>query len=222
MRALLVLLVLLFAVLFYNRPSASRERNLAFDAAQTVTQASGGGSGTQPVRAGAMSRDGGAVAREAAGDGDGRFSNLIRSQVGYRAPDFSAGTLDGFATRSLASFQGRNVLLYVWATWCGQCQREMPSIQALYREFGAENLAIVAVEASSDIREVQQTVNERGFSFEVLRDDRNRTTFRNYLVPGYPYTAIINREGVVRAVRIGYDPENHLRNVSVIRELLSR
>lgn len=217
MRGLLVLVVLLFAILFYNRPAASRKRNLAFDTARTVTQASGAGADT-----GARMSSPRGAGRNAAEERPGRYSDLIRSQVGYRAPDIGAVTLDGFATRRLESFQGRNVLLYVWATWCGQCQREMPSIQALYREFGMQNLSIVAVEASSDVDEVRKTVNERGFSFEVLRDDRDRTTFRNYVVPGYPYTAIIDRDGIVRAVRIGYSPANHEKNVTLIRELLAR
>lgn len=49
--------------------------------------------------------------RNAAEERPGRYSDLIRSQVGYRAPDIGAVTLDGFATRRLESFQGRNVLL---------------------------------------------------------------------------------------------------------------
>lgn len=221
MRALLVLIVVLFGIMLYNRPSASHKRNMASEYGRPITQASSSPSGTDPSGAARTATPGTAVDREAVVSDEEEDASLKRSQVGYRAPDWRAVTLDGFATRSPLDFPGRVVLLYVWATWCPQCRNEMPSIEALYHEFRGEDLVILAVESSSDTDQIRRTVNERGYSFEVVRDDDRRTTAKNYAVPGYPYTAIIDRQGVIRAVRIGYSEAHHARNVELIRELLA-
>lgn len=222
MRALLVLVVLLFAILFYNRPSASRQRNLAFEHRPAVTQASSAPGATDTSDGAArMSLPPTAAGKEAATVDGGKYGALKRSQIGYRAPDFSALTLDGFATRRLFDFPGRVVLLYVWATWCPRCEEEMPSIEALYHEFRGQDFVILAVESSSSADRIRRTASERGYSFEVVRDDDARTTSKNYSVPGFPYTAIIDRQGVIRAVRIGYAEEHHAKNAALIRELLA-
>jgi thiol-disulfide isomerase/thioredoxin len=45
----------------------------------------------------------------------------------------------------LADFHGRLVLLNIWATWCGPCRAEMPSLDRLQAKLGAEGLVILPV-----------------------------------------------------------------------------
>ena len=51
--------------------------------------------------------------------------------AGKMASDFKLPDLKG-TTISLSSLRGKVVFLNVWATWCGPCREEMPSIQTLY------------------------------------------------------------------------------------------
>jgi thiol-disulfide isomerase/thioredoxin len=64
--------------------------------------------------------------------------------VGKPVPPYVAQVLDGDRT-SLADLQGRPVLLNVWATWCGPCQKEIPALEALHREYGPKGLRVVGV-----------------------------------------------------------------------------
>lgn len=50
-------------------------------------------------------------------------------------------------TVSLADFRGRVVLVNFWATWCGPCLKELPSLDALQGALGGEDFAVVAVAA---------------------------------------------------------------------------
>ena len=50
-------------------------------------------------------------------------------------------------SRSLADYEGRVVLLNFWATWCEPCKVEMPSMEALHRDFAPYGLDVVAVSA---------------------------------------------------------------------------
>ncbi|MGZ8325173.1 MAG: thiol:disulfide interchange protein TlpA [Rhodoplanes sp.] len=47
--------------------------------------------------------------------------------------------------KTLADWQGRTVLLNLWATWCAPCRTEMPALDALERELGGPRFEVVAV-----------------------------------------------------------------------------
>jgi thiol:disulfide interchange protein len=56
---------------------------------------------------------------------------LFPVTVGSRAPDFTANTLEPTPrVKTLADYEGEVVVLNIWATWCGPCRVEMPSIEA--------------------------------------------------------------------------------------------
>ena len=57
----------------------------------------------------------------------------VTPQAGATLPDFMVKTDQG-KTVNLKSFKGKKVFVNLWATWCGPCRREMPSIEALYNK----------------------------------------------------------------------------------------
>jgi cytochrome c-type biogenesis protein len=60
------------------------------------------------------------------------------------APKYGALTLDG-KPASLESFQGKPILINVWATWCVPCRQEMPALESLYNKFSNQSLQIIGV-----------------------------------------------------------------------------
>ena len=49
------------------------------------------------------------------------------------------------ATKSLADFKGKTVLLNLWATWCAPCREEMPSLDRLQQQLGSDTFEVVAL-----------------------------------------------------------------------------
>ena len=144
-----------------------------------------------------------------------------RPQVGHRAPEISAVTIDGSEVhRKLGNYPRQVVVLYVWTTWCGYCRREMPEMEALHREFRGQGVFVLAVAANGDDDLLRETVRERGLSFDVLRDVA-KATEKAYAVRGYPLTVIIDRNGVIRATRYGYAEDGQAKNLALIRQLLA-
>jgi cytochrome c biogenesis protein CcmG/thiol:disulfide interchange protein DsbE len=126
--------------------------------------------------------------------------------AGKLAPDFTLKTLNG-ETISLTSLRGKVVFLNVWATWCGPCREEMPSIQALYDEFSHEpDFVVLAVSEDSAGRgAVDSYVRGNAFRFDVLLDPQNLVGDA-YDVSGIPETFIIDRTGRIVAHHVGpYD-----------------
>ena len=135
-----------------------------------------------------------AVATLALGD------ELFTVEVGSRAPDIAAITLDDPPVkRTLADYKGNVVLLNVWATWCGPCEAEMPSMERLHRSYADSGLRIVAVSIDNPGREdaVREFVARYGLTFEVLHDPTKRI-IDDYTTSGVPETFVIGRNGVIR------------------------
>lgn len=126
--------------------------------------------------------------------------------------DFELQDLSG-TTRRLSDFNGKVVFLNFWATWCGPCRFEMPSMEKLYRRFKASGLEIVAVNLQEDRDSVQRFVDEYELSFPVLLDTTGRIG-ATYGARSIPTTYIVDRHGFVLAGTIGsreWDTEEYIR-----------
>jgi len=126
--------------------------------------------------------------------------------------DFELKDLSG-TTRRLSDFNGKVVFLNFWATWCGPCRFEMPSMEKLYRRFKAAGLEIVAVNLQEDRDSVQRFVDEYELSFPVLLDTTGRIG-ATYGARSIPTTYIVDRDGFVLAGTIGareWDTEEYIR-----------
>jgi peroxiredoxin len=143
--------------------------------------------------------------------------------VGARAPDFRAVTLDSQPrVRTLADYKGNVVLLNVWATWCGPCRVEMPSMEALHRDFGSKGLRVVAVSIDqiAGPPQIRDFARELGLTFEILHDSAQHIV-RAYQVNGYPQSFVIGRDGTIRRKWIGAEDWNSASNRSLVRALLA-
>lgn len=126
------------------------------------------------------------------------------------------------ASRSLADYDGRVVLLNFWATWCEPCKVEMPSMEALHRDFAPYGLDVVAV-SEDDARvspaELRAYADDLGLTFDILRDTTHDVA-RAYQVLGYPTTFVIARDGTIRRRWIGPEDWNSQSNRAFMRQLL--
>jgi thiol-disulfide isomerase/thioredoxin len=118
---------------------------------------------------------------------------LLSSKVSPR--DFSL-SLPGGETRSLSSYKGKVVFLNFWATWCGPCRVEMPSMEALYNKFRDKGLEILAVNSGEDQVTVSSFLKNEGFSFPALLDSDGRVS-ANYGIQAIPTTFLIDRDGMI-------------------------
>jgi len=87
--------------------------------------------------------------------------------------DFSIPSLDGKDV-SLESYKGNWIWLVFWATWCGPCQAEMPSLEKLHKEVGGDKLKILGVSIDSgDSTPVKRFIRRKGITFPILHDTNN-------------------------------------------------
>lgn len=123
--------------------------------------------------------------------------------AGMMATNFRLKNLQGQPV-TLSSLRGKVVFLNVWATWCGPCREEMPSMEQLYEDFkNRKDFVILAVSQDRAGREaVMPFVEKHNIHFEVLLDPKN-IVGDAYDVTGVPETFIIDRQGRIVAHHVG-------------------
>lgn len=103
---------------------------------------------------------------------------------------------------SLSDFRGSWVLLTFWATWCGPCRSEMPTLQALHEKRGGHGLTIVGVSVDNSRVPVDPYVEKMGLTFPMLWDGRG-TAATAYRASSIPLTYLIDPQGKVVAISRG-------------------
>jgi thiol-disulfide isomerase/thioredoxin len=117
--------------------------------------------------------------------------------------DFTLASLDG-SRRSLTSYKGNVVLLSFWATWCGPCKEELPSIQALYDKLSKKGFVVLAVDIGEDKEKVAHFVKNHNLTFPVLLDGDVRVG-SSYGASSIPTNYLVDRQGRIIARIVGYD-----------------
>ncbi|MCY0388899.1 TlpA disulfide reductase family protein [Robbsia sp. Bb-Pol-6] len=111
----------------------------------------------------------------------------------------------GGASRSLAGYRGKVVVVNFWASWCGPCVREMPALSALSRQYAARGVRFVGIGVDSDANiaaflrkvTVAYPVHVAGAGGADLAREMGDT------VGGLPYTVLIDATGRIRWTKLG-------------------
>ncbi len=114
----------------------------------------------------------------------------------FELPDLGGGE------RSLADFAGRWVVLTFWATWCGPCRWEMPSLERLHQNRQAAGLSVVGVSVDRTAGPAERFVADYGLSFPNLWDSRGRAAAA-YRAESIPLSYLVDPAGRVAAVSLG-------------------
>lgn len=105
---------------------------------------------------------------------------------------------DGAAI-SLEAYRGKVLLVNFWATWCGPCEKEMPSLGALETAKGGNDFQIIAisVDEEKDHDYARRRLSELGASnlvFHAVKDDAWDITYAAG-ARGFPTTIIYDADG---------------------------
>ena len=111
------------------------------------------------------------------------------------APKYGALTLEG-KPASLESFQGKPVLINVWATWCVPCRQEMPALESLHNKFSDQGLQIigVSIDGPGTAQRIKSFIDRMGITYTILHDPEDKFS-RAFRTIGVPESFLINSDG---------------------------
>ena len=136
------------------------------------------------------------------------------AQAGKPAPDFTVS--DGTSTVHLASYRGQIVLLNFWASWCGPCIVELPSLLDLHHQ--QPNLVILAVSVDEDPDAYTTFIARRHVDLITVRDP-NESAAKLYHTDMWPETYAIDRNGIIRRKFVGPQDWTSPEIVSYLKSL---
>ena len=121
-------------------------------------------------------------------------------RIGAAAPDFTVQDADRKVV--LDQFRGQVVVLNFWASWCGPCVEEMPSLVELQHRFKDKGVTVVGVSIDVDGDAYHKFLKDYKVDFLTVRDPDQKTSSL-YGSFKWPETYIIDRNGIVRRKFIG-------------------
>ena len=144
------------------------------------------------------------------------------------APGFTLVDQDG-NTHTLSDYKGKVVFLNFWATWCPPCQKEMPHIEELYKEYGENTGDVIFLGVANpktdenpygqdkSPEEIAAFLSDKGYTFPTVMDTTG-DVFAQYGISAFPTTFMISADGTV----FGYAPGAMTKEMmqSVIQQTL--
>ncbi|MFM0326298.1 TlpA family protein disulfide reductase [Caballeronia glebae] len=121
-------------------------------------------------------------------------------QLWKATPPGASGT-----SQPLAAFKGKPVVVNFWASWCGPCVKEMPTLSALQREYEKKGITFIGLGVDSE-KNVNDFLKKVPVAYPVYVTgfggaDLARSFGNN--AGGLPFTVVIDANGKIRSTKLG-------------------
>lgn len=149
-----------------------------------------------------------------------KLGEFVPSTQPYPAPAISLADTSGHSVE-LSELQGKLIIVNLWATWCGPCLREMPSLERLQSRLG-ERVAVLAVsEDRGGNKSVEPFIAKLGLKSVKIYIDPKSEVGHAFGVRGLPTSFLIDREGKVLGRVEGAAEWDSPKILGVLEPLLS-
>jgi thiol-disulfide isomerase/thioredoxin len=102
-------------------------------------------------------------------------------------------------------YKGKIIVLNFWASWCPPCREEMPELNALYKQYQPQGVAVIGI-AAEELATMRQFILNSPVNYPTIAGDIEAMSLASLLgnsQGGLPYTVIINSDAKVANVYLG-------------------
>ncbi len=128
-------------------------------------------------------------------------SNFV-SLVGQPSPNFSLGGLDG-AKHLLSDYKGHVTFVNFWATWCGPCRIELPTLEQFVAEQGTDGAQVLAINVGETGAQINTYFTDNNIGGLNVLLDSNIEVYTAFGVNALPTTFVVDQDGIIRARHFG-------------------
>ena len=125
----------------------------------------------------------------------------LKAWSGGATPPLELSDVDGRQHR-LADYRGKAVLVNFWATWCGPCREEMPSMEALRVALQGKPFVVLAVNVGEGARVARDFADRLSLGFPLLLDRDTKTT-KAWGARILPASFVVGADGKIRYTYLG-------------------
>lgn len=126
---------------------------------------------------------------------DGSMLKLAVHESPAEAPATSFTDAEG-GEHSFADWKGKVVLVNFWATWCAPCRKELPALDAMNRDLGGDDFAVITIATGRNPQPaITRLFDEVGVKTLPVYLDPKLQLSREMGVLGLPVSILLNRDG---------------------------
>ena len=119
-------------------------------------------------------------------------------RLGMEAPEINLPNPEGKSI-ALSSLRGKIVLIDFWASWCGPCRKEMPTVVAAYKKYKSKGFEIYGVSLDKEMQPWKDAITKDGITWIQVSDLQfwNCVASKAYNVQSIPFTVLVDKEGKI-------------------------
>jgi thiol-disulfide isomerase/thioredoxin len=104
----------------------------------------------------------------------------------------------------LSDYRGKIVIVSFWASWCAPCRKEMDVLATIQKLATRNKLVVLSVNWREDPERYQQIRRALSSVDLTIRSDSNGDIGDQYDVDAIPHMVIVDRDGRIAAIHVGY------------------
>jgi len=129
----------------------------------------------------------------------------IGLNLGNKAPEITFKNLND-SVIALSSIKGKLILIDFWASWCGPCRGENPTVVKAYQNFkdkkfkGGNGFTVYSVSLDLDKTKWKQAIEKDKLTWPYHVSDLlmwNSSVVSQYAIQGIPYNVLVNENGII-------------------------
>ena len=126
------------------------------------------------------------------------WAGLASPALAVKVPDFALQSVQDQKIVDITQLRGKAVLITFWATWCGPCVQEIPSLISLQKEFGPQGLRVIGVSMDQGGEgPVRKVIDKTGINYPVVMGDAKISRDFGGIF-GIPASFLVDQSGNVR------------------------
>lgn len=141
-------------------------------------------------------------------------------EAGSQAPNCALTPVGGAQHYDLRQFHGKVVYVDFWASWCGPCTKSFPFLNKLDHELRDRGLQVIAVNMDETAQDAQNFLAAYPANFTVAADTSGQCA-KDFGVKAMPSSYLVDRNGVIRHVHLGFRPGEAEEVRTLIEQLLA-
>ncbi|WP_026608969.1 TlpA family protein disulfide reductase [Methylocaldum szegediense] len=137
----------------------------------------------------------------------GGSASVHAVQQGMSVPECPAVLPGNSEKLNLGAYQGKVLLIDFWATWCPPCKKSMPFFNGLRNQHLKDGFEVVAINVDENTEDALRYLEAHPVNYVTAFDSSGECP-RVFDVKAMPSSYLVDRQGKVRLVHLGYRDED--------------